>query len=331
MQAIIMTTTGGPGVLQLREVATPTITQPGEILVRLKAAGVNPLDTKLRSRGTYYPGQLPTILGCDGAGIVEAVGDSVQRFKAGDDVYFCHGGIGGHPGNYAQYTVIDERFAAHKPDSLSFAEAAAAPLALITAWESLYDRARLQPGQHTLIHAGAGGVGHLAIQLAVLAGTQVCTTVGSYDKADFVRRLGASEAILYKETNFSQATLAWSNGKGADVALDTVGGKTFSATFGAMNFYGDLVTLLQPGTDVDWREARQRNLRISYELMLSPMYYGLLEKQQHHTRILEQCARLFDDGKLHLKLTRTFSLNQAAEAHRLLETTSVTGKIALTM
>ncbi|MFZ5594057.1 MAG: zinc-dependent alcohol dehydrogenase family protein [Pseudomonadota bacterium] len=331
MKAIMMTAVGGPGVLQLRKIEKPALRRDSDLLIRLKAAGVNPVDTKLRGRGTYYPGRLPAILGCDGAGIVEASGPAAQRFKPGDEVYFCNGGIGGEPGNYAEYTVIDERYAARKPASLSFAQAAAAPLALITAWESLHDRGHLQAGQKVLIHAGAGGVGHVAIQLAKIAGARVCTTVGSVAKADFVRGLGADEAILYKQTDFVQAVLDWSDGKGIDLALDTVGGKTFGATFSAVRFYGDLVTLLQPGAETDWKEARQRNLRVSYELMLSPMYYGLTEAQQHQAGILEQCATLFDTGKLKIALTRTFPLDEAAKAHQWLEQGSATGKIALVM
>ena len=140
MKAVLMTDVGDPEVLQLQEVPDPTIQQDTEILVRLRAAGVNPIDTKLRRRGTFYPDQMPAILGCDGAGVVEAVGSGVQRFRVGDEVYFCQGGLGSKPGNYAQMVVVDERFVAPKPASLSFI----APLVLITAWESLFDRGRLK-------------------------------------------------------------------------------------------------------------------------------------------------------------------------------------------
>lgn len=331
MKAIVMTATGGSDVLKPAEVPQPKINDETELLVRLMAAGVNPVDTKLRAKGTYYPARLPAILGCDGAGVVEAVGADVTRFKIGDEVYFCNGGIGGAPGNYAEYTVVDERFCARKPRSLSFVEAAAAPLALITAWESLHDRAALKPDQHVLIHAGAGGVGHVAVQLAKIAGAQVCTTVGSLDKADFVSALGADAPILYKKTDFVWAVQEWTKGDGVDVALDAVGGDTLVATFRAMRIYGDLVTLLQPGPGVDWKEARVRNLRISYELMLSPMYYGLRGAQEHQARILEECARLFDEGRLRIHLAHTFPLQDAAEAHRLIEQGSTTGKIALVM
>jgi NADPH2:quinone reductase len=324
-----MTQPGPPEVLTLGEVPKPRLQTGTELLVRLKATGINPVDTKLRARGTYFPDRLPTILGCDGAGIVEEAGAGAKHFKPGDEVYFCNGGIGGHPGNYAQYATVDERYAARKPAALSFEEAAAVPLALITAWESLHDRGRLQNGQHTIIHAGAGGVGHLAIQLARLQGAQVCTTVGSQDKAAFVRWLGADEIILYKEKDFVQAINAWTRNQGVDLALDTVGGKTFQQTFHAVRYGGDVVTLLQPDKDTDWKEARLRNLRISLELMLTPMLQGITSAQQHHADILTRCATWFDSGKLRIHLHKTFPLVQAAEAHRLIEAGSVTGKIAL--
>ncbi len=324
-----MTAAGNPEVLQLQEVPDPTIQKDTEILVRLHAAGINPIDTKLRSRGTFYPDQMPAILGCDGAGVVEAVGSGVQRFQIGDEVYFCQGGLGANIGNYAELIVVDERFVARKPASLSFAEAAAAPLVLITAWESLYDRGHLETGQRVLIHAGAGGVGHVAIQLAKLQGADVCTTVSSEEKADFVRQLGADYPILYKQTDFVKATLDWSEKKGVDLAFDTVGGEIFSQTFPAVKLYGDIVTILEPDAKTNWKTARMRNLRISLELMLTPMLQGIVEEQQAQAKILEQCALLIDGGKLKINISQTFPLEEAAAAHQLLESGSMTGKIVL--
>ena len=324
-----MTAAGNPEVLQLQEVPDPAIQKDTEILVRLHAAGINPIDTKLRSRGTFYADQMPAILGCDGAGVVEAVGSGVQRFQVGDEVYFCQGGLGANIGNYAELIVVDERFIARKPASLSFAEAAAAPLVLITAWESLYDRGYLEAGQRVLIHAGAGGVGHVAIQLAKLQGADVCTTVSSEEKADFVRQVGADYPILYKQTDFVKATLDWSEGKGVDLAFDTVGGEIFSQTFPVVKLYGDIVTILEPDAKTNWKTARMRNLRISLELMLTPLLQGIVEEQQAQAKILEQCALLIDGGKLKINISQTFPLEEAAAAHQLLESGSMTGKIVL--
>ncbi|MCZ6718825.1 MAG: zinc-dependent alcohol dehydrogenase family protein [Gammaproteobacteria bacterium] len=329
MKAVIMTSTGGPEVLALQEVETPKLRSPKDLLVRLKAAGVNPIDTKLRRNGTFYPDRQPTILGCDGAGIAEAVGAGVTRFKAGDEVYFFNGGIGGATGNYAEYAVVDECCTAHKPAKLDMVHAAAAPLVLITAWEALHDRGQIHKKFRVLIHAGAGGVGHVAIQLAKLAGAQVCTTVGSSAKAEFVKQLNADEPILYKESNLIDAVGKWTEGQGVDLAMDNVGASTFQATFPAVKYYGDLVTLLQPASDVDWRVARQRNLRISLEVVLTPMHQGLIEARKHQTWILDSCAHLLDDETLRIHVSQTLPLAAASDAHKQIEAGSTTGKIVL--
>ncbi|MBW4564324.1 MAG: zinc-dependent alcohol dehydrogenase family protein [Mojavia pulchra JT2-VF2] len=330
MKAVLMTAAGNPEVLQVQEITNPVVPVGNtELLVRLVAAGLNPIDTKLRQRGTFYPEHMPAILGCDGAGIVEAVGAGVQRFRPGDAVYFCYGGLGAHQGNYAEYTVVDERFVARKPTSISFVEAAAAPLVLITAWEALYERGRLQPGEKVLIHAGAGGVGHVAIQLAKLKGANVATTVSSEDKAKFVKQLGADEVIFYKQTDFVQAALDWTGGEGVDLAFDTVGGETFHKTFPAVRVYGDIVTILEPNANTVWKVARNRNLRIGLELMLTPMLQELVEGLQHHAEILEQSAILIDQGQLKIHVSHKFPLQEAAKAHQLLESGSITGKIVL--
>ncbi len=329
MKAVIMTRPGGPEVLHMQETATPHIHRPHELLVRIKAAGINPVDTKLRSKSTYYPDRTPTILGCDAAGVVEDIGDAVRRFRPGDAVYFCHGGIGGANGNYAEFASVDERYVAHKPAQLDFVQAAAAPLVLITAWEALHDRARITSGQRVLIHAGAGGVGHIAIQLAKEAGAQVCSTVGSADKAKLIEALGADLAILYRQHDFVEAVMEWTADAGVDIGFDTVGGKTFENTAAAIRVYGDLVTLLQPGADTDWTHIRLRNLRVSLELMLSPMYYQLESALQHQAWILERGAELFDSGRLQIRVQQTFALAEAAEAHRLLERGSLHGKLVL--
>ncbi|MBE9199031.1 MULTISPECIES: zinc-dependent alcohol dehydrogenase family protein [unclassified Nodularia (in: cyanobacteria)] len=332
MKAVLMTAAGSPEVLQLQDVPKPILPlENSQLLVHLVAAGVNPIDTKLRQRGTFYPEQMPAILGCDGAGVVEGVGAGVERFRLGDEVYFCYGGLGAQQGNYAEYTVVDERFVARKPASVSFAEAAAAPLVLITAWEALYERGRLAPGERVLIHAGAGGVGHVAIQLAKLKGASVCTTVSSQEKANFVKELGADEVIFYQETDFVAAVLNWTGGEGVDLAFDTVGGETFNKTFPAVRVYGDIVTILEPKADTVWKTARSRNLRVGLELMLTPMLQGLEESLKHHAEILAQCATWMDEGKLKVQVSHRFALAEAAQAHQVLESGAMMGKVVLLM
>lgn len=326
MKAILMTKTGGPEVLELRQVDQPVISHPRQVLVRIMAAGVNPVDTKIRTSAVET---LPAILGCDGAGTVAEIGSEVESLHPGDAVYFFHAGLGTLPGNYAEYTVIDERSVIAKPETIDFIHAAAAPLVLLTAWESLHDRACIKSGQTVLIHAGAGGVGHVAIQLAKQAGAKVFATVGSAEKAEFVRSLGADEAINYKDVDFVEAVMALTDGIGVDIVMDNVGGPLFQASFPAVRYYGDLVTLLQPDNQVDWTEARLRNLRISLEIMLTPFRFGLQDALLHQKQILENCAKLIDTGKLKIHVSKVLPLEHAVEAHRIIETGSTTGKIVL--
>ncbi len=331
MKAIEIHETGGPAVLRLVERACPELTEPDQILVKLSAAGVNPVDTKVRRNGPMVPNGLPAVLGCDGAGVVEAAGEAVTRFKPGDEVWLCYGGIGGPVGNYAEYILIDNQLAQPKPREIDMIEAAAAPLVLLTAWEALHDRARLSEGQRVLIHAGAGGVGHVAIQLARAAGARVCTTVSSPEKADFAHALGAEFCINYREEDLVEAVMDWTEGQGVDIALDTVGPEVFRRTIPAVAHYGDLVTILDPGPALELKEARVRNLRISLELMLTPMLRDLPRARVQQGEILRRCAKLIDRGELRIHVSRTFPLEQAAEAHRLLEQGHTQGKLALTM
>jgi len=330
MRSVIMTKVGSPEVLEYRDIDKPNIKSTTELLIRIQAAGVNPIDTKLR-QGLYPMDNLPAVLGCDGSGTVEAVGSEVSKFKVGDDVYFFHGGVGSIQGNYAEFRTIEERFLARKPASLNFTEAAAAPLALITAWETLHDRAQIKSGQTVFINAGAGGVGHLAIQLAKIAGANVCTTASSEEKSDFVRSLGADLVINYKIQDFVEAILDWTDSKGVDVVMDNVGGEWIEKSFSAVAHYGHFVTLLQPDKETDWTVARQRNIGIHLEIMLSPLLFDLQDAQKHQTFILEECARYFDEGKLKIHISKSMPLAEAATAHADIETGTTTGKIVLTM
>lgn len=331
MQAVQMTATGSPEVLRLVELPEPQIRHPTQLKVRLRAAGVNPVDTKLRSRGLLFPDSLPAILGCDGAGEVLAVGEGVSRYRVGDRVWFCKGGLGADPGNYAEMTLVDEAVAQPLPKGLDFVTAAAAPLVLLTAWEALFDRAALQPGQRVLIHSGAGGVGHVAIQLAVLAGARVCTTVGDETKAAWVLGLGAERAIDYRREDFVAAVLDWTDGAGVDIALESVGPSVFQATLLAVAHYGTLITLLDPGPAIDWKEARIRNLSIGFELMLTPQLRDLPQARAHQGEILRRCGAWMDEGKLQVHVSQTFPLAATAEAHRLIEGGHVQGKLVLTL
>ncbi len=332
MSAVLMTAAGTPDVLKLHDIPLPALPGNNHIRVRLAAAGLNPLDTKLRSKPAYYPDKLPAILGCDGAGIVESAGDAVTRFKPGDAVYFCNGGLGDEPGCYAEYTTVHEDHAAAKPASIDMQHAAALPLVWLTAWESLVDRVNLQAGQSVLIHAGAGGVGHIAVQLARHLGARVAVTVGDEQKAALCRTLGAEKVILYKEQDFVAETLAWTQGKGADVVFDTVGGDTFLKSLNAVRYCGKLVSILStPMSLADTQLARLRNLTLSFELMLTPQVWKLHDERTRQRKLLDQASRLVDAGKLQAVVSHALPLAKSAEAHRLLEQGGVSGKIVLTM
>jgi len=334
MRAMSIQEAGGVEVLELTNLDKPSISEPNQVLVQVFAAGVNPIDTKLRANGMFFPDAYPSVLGCDGAGVVEAVGADVTEFSAGDPVYYCYGGLGQQhaglsQGNYAEYMVVPSEFLAAKPESLGYLQAAAAPLVLITAWEALFDRAGLQSGQKVFVHAGAGGVGHVAIQLAKIAGCDVATTVSSDEKASFVRELGADKVIDYTKEDVAESLLAWTDGKGVDIAFDTVGGNAFTQLIPAMAHYSDLVSILQVPEDVDWKALRLKNVRISQELMLTPMLSELKEGAAHHAAILEQCAQLIDAEQLKVHIGKTLPLEDAAQAHQLIEEGHMHGKIVL--
>ncbi|HEY6043981.1 MAG TPA: zinc-dependent alcohol dehydrogenase family protein [Nitrosospira sp.] len=330
MRAVLMNTPGDPDVLKIADIPKPKIADASGVLVKLHAAGVNPIDAKVRKLNMYYPDKLPSILGCDGAGIVEAIGSSVMRVRPGDEVFFFNNGLGGAPGTYAEYTVVHEDYLALKPKNITMLEAAGIPLALITAWEALLGRGNLQKGQSILIHAGAGGVGHIAIQIAHYFDAHVGSTVSNPEKAEFVQSLGAELAINYRQQDFAEAALNWTNGQGVGLAMDTVGGETFCKSFAATQLYGRVVTLLSTSCDVKaLNVARLRNLIIGYVQMTAPLYFGLHSGRVAQTRILERGARLLEQKLLKVHVGHTLPLEQAAEAHRLIEAGHTTGKIIL--
>lgn len=331
MKACIFRNPGTVDVLTLTDMPMPTIQRDTELRVKLKAAGVNPIDTKIRGRGSFVPDVDFTVLGCDGAGVVESVGAGVRKFSPGDEVFFCSGGLGGARGNYAEYAIVDEHDAVPKPARISFAEAAAAPLVCITAWEALYDRARLSAHQRVLIHAGSGGVGHVAIQLAKLRDARVATTISTEEKARFATHFGADHCVYYNRINFVDAIMAWTDGKGVDIAFDTVGKSVLSDSFKAVHYGGDVVTLLAPADHTDWKTARDRNLRISLELMLTPQLNSLADARIHQAKILASCAKWLEAGQLHIHVDKTFPLSRGADAHRWIENNEGVGKVAIVM
>ena len=328
MKAILMTATGSVDGLRLSDIDEPEITQANEVKIKIKAAGVNPIDTKVRRNGSFYKHPLPIVLGCDGAGEIVAVGDAVSDYKVGDEVWYCHGGLGQEQGSYAEYSVIDSRWIALKPNNTSFIEAAAMPLVLITAWGALFDKGQLQANETVLIHAGAGGVGHVAIQLAKLKGATVITTVSSVEKAAFAKSLGADHTIIYTDCDVVDEVNRMTAGKGADLVIDTVGSEVFKQSISSAAFFARVITLLDPG-EVSLAEARLKNLMIGFELMLTPLLKQLDNARDQHVAILNQCVQWTEQGLLTVHVSETISLQQAAKAHTLIEQGHMTGKIVL--
>lgn len=331
MKAVYFDRGGTTDVLRYGDLSTPSKCGENQVLVRIKAIGINPIDCKLRTAPERFPVTFPVIPGCDGAGIVETVGAKVNEFKSGDEVYFSQPGFNGRQGTYAEYTLVDASLLALKPRTLSFEQAAAAPLVFITAWEALHDRARISPDQIVLIHAGAGGVGHAAIQLAKQAGARVITTVSNEEKAAFVKQLGADLIINYRTQDVITEIMRWTDGNGVDVAFDTVDPAVLQSCFQCVKPYGDVVTILQATVETDWSEARKRNVRFSHELMLSPVLLELEQAKHHQAEILRQCAALFDDRKLSIAIARTFKLSETATAQNFLENNHPAGKLVLTV
>lgn len=328
MKAVVMTAVGGSNVLQEQEIVEPIFTTKTQLKIKLHAAGVNPVDTKIRKGGLLYPNApLPAVLGCDGAGEVIEIGENVTKFKIGDKVWFCNGGLGREQGNYAQFTVIEERWASLMP-KVDFQIAAAAPLVLITAWNSLFERGNLQAGQTVLIHAGAGGVGHVAIQLAKIAGAKVLATVSSEEKAQFVKSLGADEVIFYNQSDVAAEVNRLTNGCGADLVFDTVGKEIFKLSIPCTAHFGRIVTILD-ASDLDLSEARMRNLLIGFELMLTPMLRDLEDARDKQIDLLKKCATYVNDGKLKIHISEVLPLSQAQKAHDLIEAGHMTGKLVL--
>ena len=329
MKAVVLSATGGPEVLENREVDLPWPASGSDVLVRLTAAALNPADAYFRSFGPYLETGGPCILGHDGAGIVEAVGDEVGTVRPGQRVCFCNGGIGGGFGTYAEYAVVAESQLAAIPDAVDDASAAALPLVLITGWESLYQRARLEAGELVLIHAGAGGTGHIAVQLAALKGARVATTVSTAAKAELVTSLGAERAIAYRDEDFTEAVRDWSGGRGVDVALENLGPGIFRQTIPVVSPYGRLVTLMgTPGDDAD-ETAYVNNLTIHNVMMLTPMILGLQQRLDEQAEIVREGLQLLAEGKLRVEIDSRFEPGDMVAAHRRLDLGKASGKIVI--
>ena len=301
----------------------------GEVLVKIMASGVNPLDLKIiAGQAAHAKAKLPGILGIDMAGVVEEAGDGVTGFHAGDEVYGMTGGIAGVQGTLAQYAAVDADLIALKPKELSMKEAAALPLVFITACEGLVDRGNVGVGKTVLIHGGAGGVGHVAVQLAIASGAIVYATANTEDH-DRIKSYGAIP-INYKTQTVEEYVQAYTNGDGFDVILDTVGGATLDASFKAAKQYtGHVVSILGWGTH-SLAPLSFRGATYSGVFTLYPLISG--KNRKHHGDILREAARLADTGKLTpIVDEEIFTLESVGQAYEKIASGRATGKIVITV
>ncbi len=328
MNAYLIREYGPAARFQAAEVPVPA-PDAGELLIEVKATSLNPVDNLFLRQDVGMNPELPAVLHGDMAGVVARLGEGVDDFEVGDEVYACAGGFQGHGGALAEYMIADARLVARKPRSLDFAEASALPLVAITAWEGLLERARLQPGNHVLIHGGTGGVGHVAIQIAKHRDARVATTVSSKDKAEVARDLGADEIIYYKDESVAAYVERLTHGRGFDIVYDTVGGKNLARSFAATRHKGQVINIAPLNMTHDLTAAFFHSLTLHIENMSLPLVTGVGREEQGE--ILRRIATLVDEGKLRPLLDeRRFSLAQANEAHALYESGDFMGKIVLT-
>jgi NADPH2:quinone reductase len=316
MKAMVLKSYGGPASFELCDVPKP-VPQTGQVLVRVHATSINPLDYQVR-RGAYLDlVQLPAITGHDVSGVVEEVGAGVTTFAPGDEVWYTPK-IFDEPGSYAEYHVAAESIIGKKPPSLSHLEAASLSLVGGTAWEALLVRAALRVGESILIHGGAGGVGHVAIQLAKAIGAKVFTTVREAN-SEFARSLGADVVIDYEKEDYVDAIMRETNGRGVDVVFDTIGGNTLSRSPDALAQLGRVVTIVDIEQPQNVAQAWGKNA--SYHFVFTRQNRGKLD----------DLSALVERGQLRPHVGAVYSLSDIPLAHARLESANngIQGKIAI--
>ncbi|MEU6546409.1 zinc-dependent alcohol dehydrogenase family protein [Streptomyces sp. NPDC046859] len=324
MRAMVLEEFGTP--LVLREIEKPA-PGPGQVLVKIASSGVNPLDAKIQAgKAPHAKRTPPTVLGLDMAGVVEEVGTGVGDFAPGDEVFGMTGGAGDVQGSLAEYAAVDARLLASKPASLTLREAAALPLVFITSWEGLVDRAQVHSGQKVLIHGGAGGIGHVAVQIARARGAQVFATASS-SRLEVVERLGATP-IDYTTTSVEDYMAKYTGGEGFDVIFDTVGGAVLDNSFKAVRTYtGHVVSALGWGTHA-LAPLSFRGATYSGIFTLLTLLTG--RGRERHGEIMREAAALADAGALKPMVDlRIFTLTDNAAAHEAVECGATHGKIVV--
>jgi NADPH2:quinone reductase len=324
MRAMVVTEFGPPEVLRLQQMPQPR-PGPADLLIEVHAAALNPIDFKIR-RGAFGKGRkFPFIPGYDVSGVIREMGPEVQGFKIGEAVYASPSLV--RDGSNAEFVCVDARTLAHKPTALDHLHAAALPLVTLTAWEALLLRARIQPGETVLIHAGGGGVGHVAVQLAKRHGCRVITTSSREESIDLCRKVGADVIINYAKEDFVQRVQQETDGRGCPVILDAVGGQVFDRSLDCVAVNGRLITCVgTPSAEIAQKLFR-KNATLYFQFMGAPTVYGVRPESQGE--ILRAAAKLVDEGRLNPHVSRVIELEDVAEGHRLQESGHVTGKLVV--
>lgn len=326
MRAQIIEAFGETDVFRLMSLPEPK-PRAREVVVALAATSVNAVDHKLTRHGHSIAPLLPAVLGCDVAGTVVSVGAGVSDFKIGDEVYGCAGGVASvSGGSYAERIAADARLLVHKPLNLALREAAALPPVTITAWEGL-DRAGVGAGMSVLIHGGAGGVGHVAIQLAKARGATVSATVSSDEKAAIARRLGADHVISYRTESVADYVARLTGGRGFDVVFDATGGDDLATSLAAARLNGHVVTIVSQ-YEADLAPMHAKGLSLHVVFMLIPMLYDI--GREAHGRLLRAAAAPAEASKLQPLIDpESFALEDLPRAHRKAEAGRAFGKIVI--
>ncbi|WP_261837165.1 zinc-dependent alcohol dehydrogenase family protein [Vibrio ishigakensis] len=324
MKAMVVKEFGGSDAFVLDDIPKPEVSA-GNVLVKIVATSVNTVDMMIREMGPGLPFSppAPAVLGMDFAGVVEAVGDGVNDYQVGDEVYGCAGGLGDLQGTLAEYMVADARLIARKPKNLSMQQAAAIPLVGITAYEGL-DRAGLRPGHKILIHGGAGGVGHIAIQLAKHFGADVYATGSSDKQIKLIEELGAI-GINYNTESVADYVEKYTGGIGFDVVYDSVGGANLPNSIEATKLNGQIATTVSL-LELDLSMVHLKGLSLHVVFMLIPMIHNVNREQ--HSGILKAMSHIAEEGFLTpIVDPQVFPLEEVGKAHDHLASRTAIGKV----
>ncbi|MCF6402509.1 zinc-dependent alcohol dehydrogenase family protein [Chitinophaga filiformis] len=329
MKTTVINKFGDVSVFESTEQAIPA-PGPGQVLIKVMATSYNPVDGHLREGHMgALPGPFPIVLHGDVAGIVEATGADVKGFKKGDHVYGWTGGFGHQDGALSEFMRADQRLLARMPANLSFSDAAAIPLVALTAYEALFERVKIDAGQKVLIYGGVGGVGHLALQFAKLAGAEVYAVVSRDEQIATARSFGADHVINYNKQSVAEYVQRYTDGTGFDIVFDTVGGANHTNSFAAVKPFGNIIsTIAMAPQDLSPLHLKAVNFHVVF--LVIPIAYNMDVRQQAYGRNLARIAEWVEQGKVNVLVDeRKFSFEEVAAAHEYAASGQSRGKVVI--